>query len=141
MKKFILMILPIFMLSACDFGKKYTVGTDAFCVGLEQDSGESVFCKDANGQPLNGMVVQYFADGKIAREITVKNGRENGVEKEYYENGNLKVYAIIKNGFPVETSKLYHKNGQLHMIVKWTDAGARIIKIYDESGNVISSGK
>lgn len=137
MKKILLLTLPAIILCACNKVQKYTLNTDAFCVGLEETSEESVFCKDANGNPLNGLVIQYFADGAIAREITVKAGRENGVEKEYYPNGNLKIYATIKDGSPVGVSKLYHENGKLHMVIKWKNNEPDVKKIYDEFGNKI----
>ena len=134
MKKVFLFMLPAVLLAACEHVQKYTLNTDAFCVGLEESSDETVFCKDASGNPLNGIVVQYYEDGKIAREITVKYGRENGLEKEYYANGNLKVSANIKEGTPIGKSKLYHENGKLHMIVKWNNNEPEILKIYDENG-------
>ncbi|MBR3511317.1 MAG: hypothetical protein IKN73_04660 [Alphaproteobacteria bacterium] len=138
MKKILLLTLPAILLCACEKVQQYTLNTDAFCVGIEEDSMESVFCKDTAGNPVNGIVVQYFEDGKVAREITVRNGQEYGLEKEYYQNGNLKVSANIKNGQPVGISKLYHENGNIHMIIKWHDNEADIQKIYDESGKLIS---
>ena len=138
MKKILLLTLPAILLCACEKVQQYTLNTDAFCVGLEETSTESVFCQDASGNPLNGLVVQYFEDGKVAREVTVKNGLENGLEREYYTNGNLKVSATIKQGAPTGVSKLYHENGKVHMIIKWKDNKPDIRKIYDESGKLIS---
>ena len=137
MKKLLLFVIPAVLLSACGQNKKYVVNETAFCSGLEETSEEKVFCKDSDGNALNGLVVQYYENGNVWREMTIKYGQENGLEKEYYENGNLRVEAMVKNGETYGTSKLYHENGKLHMIINWNGKEADIKKIFDENGNEI----
>ena len=137
MKKILLFVLPALILASCGKQETYIVGQTAFCANLEETSDEKVFCRDVNGNPLTGFVVQYDENGKVMREMEIKKGIENGVEKEYYANGNLKVEATIRNSEPYGTSKLYHENGQLHMVIKWHGSESEIVKLYDEMGNLI----
>lgn len=137
MNKFLLLVIPAILLTACGKQETYVVGENAVCTGLEETSSEKVFCKDLEGNAITGLVVQHYENGNVLREMTIKKGQENGIEKEYYENGNLKVEANIKNGSPIGESKLYHENGKLHMVIKWNGEDADITKVYDESGNLI----
>ena len=70
----------------CSCNRNYVVDETAVCRGLSEDSSEPVFCVDKSGKPINGRVRQYYPNGKIWREMTIRNGIENGVEREYYEN-------------------------------------------------------
>ena len=137
MKKILLFAIPALILASCGKQETYVVGQTAFCANLEETSEEKVFCRDVNGNPLTGFVVQYYENGNKMREMTIKNGIENGPEKEYYENGNLKVEAMVKDSEAYGTSKLYHENGQLHMVIKWNGKDPEIVKLYDEAGNIV----
>lgn len=139
MKKFLLFFIPLLLLSACNREKTYTVGEDAFCTGLEETSTEKVYCVDAKDAPINGMVIEYYPNGGVLREMTIRDGRENGIEKEYYKNGKLRVVANIINGEADGLSKLYNENGKLYMELNWVDGEAQDIKVYDENGNIITS--
>ena len=136
MKK-ILFLLPILAICACNKMQTYTVGQDAFCAGLEENSSDTVFCVDKQGQPINGIVKQYFENGNIWREMTIKDGLENGTEREYYENGKLHVVANVVNGKTDGESKLYKEDGKLHMEIDWDQGNVKGIKRYDENGKVI----
>ena len=141
MKKSLLFIIPLLLLSACGQEKTYIVGETAFCKGLADTDTEPVYCVDEKDQPINGMVIEYYASGKVLREITMRNGRENGIEKEYYENGNLRVETNVVDGHTTGLSKLYNEDGKLYMEMNWVDGNATDIKVYDESGNVITSAE
>jgi len=141
MKKSFLFIIPLLLLSACGQEKIYVVGENAFCKGLENTDTEPVYCVDEKDKPINGMVIEYYPSGKVLREITMRNGRENGIEKEYYENGNLHVETNVVDGQATGLSKLYNEDGKLYMEMKWLDGTATDLKVYDEYGNVISSAE
>jgi hypothetical protein len=138
MKK-ILMLLPILAVCACNKTQTYIVGQDAVCTGLEENNPNPVFCADVNGQPINGIVKQYYENGKIWREMTIKNGLENGEEREFYENGKLHVIANVVNGKTDGISKLYNEDGKLYMELNWQDGEVVETKIYDENGNIIQT--
>ena len=138
MKK-ILLLLPILMICACDNTKTYVVGEDAICTGLAETDTDSVFCVDKNAQPINGIVKQYYENGNIWREMTIKNGMENGVEREYYENGKLHVVADVKNGKTHGQSKLYNDDGKLYMELIWDNGEMISAKVFDDQGNVLET--
>ena len=138
MKK-ILLLLPRLMICACDNTKTYIVGENAICSGLAETDTESVFCADKDGKPINGIVKQYYENGNIWREMTIKNGRENGVEREYYESGQLHVVADVIDGKTHGLSKLYNENGQLNMELVWDNGEVVSAKIFDENGNVLET--
>ena len=137
MKKSLLFIIPLLLLSACD--KKYNVGKDAFCTGLADTDPESVYCVDDENKPINGIVIEHYESGKILRKMTIIEGRENGIEKEYYENGTLRVETNVVDGNADGLSKLYNENGKLYMEINWDKGKATNMKVYDESGKVVAS--
>ncbi len=139
MKKVLLFILPLLVLAACDHEKTYIVGESAFCKGLEETSAESVYCIDEKDQPINGRVIEYFENGNVLREMTIRDGRENGIEREYYENGKLRVETNVINSQADGLSKLYNEDGKLYMEINWVNGNAEDIKVYDGSGNVIQT--
>ena len=139
MKRLLLFIVPILILSACSSEKTYVVGEDAFCTGLEETSEEMVFCKDAQDNPINGIVIEHYASGKVLREMHIKDGRENGIEKEFYENGNLRVVSDVVDGRATGLSKLYNEEGKLYMEMTWENGEAKNITVYDNKGNKIAT--
>ncbi len=138
MKKILLFLMPLLLVSACSSEKTYVVGENAFCTGLADTDIEDVFCVDDKNTPINGIVIEYYENGEVLREMHIKDGLENGTEKEYYSNGNLRVVTEIKNGKADGQSKLYNENGKLYMEIDWVNGTATKIQVFDESGNVIS---
>ena len=141
MKKTSLFFIPLLLLWACSNEKTYTVGENAFCTGLADTEIEDVFCVDDKDMPINGLVIEYYENGNVLREMHIKAGRENGIEKEYYENGNLRVVAEVKDGKADGPSKLYNENGKLYMEIDWANGTATKIRIFDDAGNVISAAE
>lgn len=139
MKKSLLFIIPLLLLSACGREKTYTVGENAFCTGLADTDPESVYCVDENNAPINGIVIEHRENGTVLREMTIRNGRENGIEKEFFENGKLHVETNVLEGNAHGLSKIYNENGKLYMEIDWDNGNAKEIKIYDENGKVIAS--
>lgn len=139
MKRNLLFVIPLLMLTACGREKTYVVGETAFCTGLEDSNPESVYCVDDKDAPINGIVIEHFENGNIHREMTIKNGRENGLEKEYYEDGTLRVETNAVDGRAVGGSKLYNPDGKLYMEMNWVDGTATDIKVYDDAGNIVAT--
>lgn len=44
---------------------------------------------------LNGKVISYYTNGKVAEEINWKNGIKDGPWKKYYENGTIMMYSAF----------------------------------------------
>ena len=56
---------------------------------------------------------EYYANGKLAREIPLKDGLINGEAKDYYENGKIRSTATFVNGGIDGVVKEYNQAGKL----------------------------
>jgi len=56
---------------------------------------------------------EYYASGKLAREIPLKDGLINGEVKDYYENGKIKSTASFVNGNIDGVVKEYNQAGKV----------------------------
>ena len=56
---------------------------------------------------------EYYANGKLAREIPLKDGLINGEAKDYYENGKIRSTASFVNGDINGVVKEYNQAGKV----------------------------
>ena len=56
---------------------------------------------------------EYYASGKLAREIPLKDGLINGEAKDYYENGKIRSTATFVNGHIDGVVKEYNQAGKV----------------------------
>ena len=56
---------------------------------------------------------EYYASGKLAREIPLKDGLINGEAKDYYENGKIRSIATFVNGDIDGIVKEYNQAGKV----------------------------
>ena len=56
---------------------------------------------------------EYYANGKLAREIPLKDGLINGEAKDYYENGKIRLTATFVNGGIDGVVKEYNQAGKV----------------------------
>ena len=56
---------------------------------------------------------EYYASGKLAREMPIKNGLINGEVKDYYENGKIRSTATFVNGGIDGVVKEYNQAGKV----------------------------
>ena len=56
---------------------------------------------------------EYYASGKLAREMPIKNGLINGEVKDYYENGKIRSTASFLNGDINGVVKEYNQAGKV----------------------------
>ena len=56
---------------------------------------------------------EYYANGKLAREMPIKNGLINGEVKDYYENGKIRSTASFVNGGIDGVVKEYNQAGKV----------------------------
>ena len=56
---------------------------------------------------------EYYANGKLAREIPLKDGLINGEAKDYYENGKIRSTATFVNGDIDGIVKEYNQTGKV----------------------------
>jgi len=63
--------------------------------------------------PYSGRFIDYFLNGKIAGEGTLKDGIADGTRTVYYENGNKSFFRIYVNGVANGYSEEYFPDGKL----------------------------
>ena len=56
---------------------------------------------------------EYYANGKLARKIPLKDGLINGEAKDYYENGKIRSTATFVNGHIDGVVKEYNQAGKV----------------------------
>ena len=56
---------------------------------------------------------EYYASGKLAREIPLKDGLINGEVKDYYENGKIRSTATFIDGDIDGVVKKYNQAGKV----------------------------
>ena len=56
---------------------------------------------------------EYYTNGKLAREIPLKDGLINGEAKDYYENGKIRSTATFVNGDIDGVVKEYNQTGKV----------------------------
>ena len=56
---------------------------------------------------------EYYASGKLAREMPIKNGLINGEVRDYYENGKIRSTATFVNGHIDGVVKEYNQAGKV----------------------------
>ncbi len=89
-------------------------------------------------QTSNGVVKEFYPNGKTKSEITYKNDRKNGPISTYYENGEIRTTGTLKDDLSEDFFYMYFPNGQ----VKYEDffkAGKRfnLSKEYDAEGQLL----
>ncbi|WP_316819310.1 tetratricopeptide repeat protein [Pedobacter nyackensis] len=63
--------------------------------------------------PYNGPFKDYFMNGKLKGEGTLKDGRVEGLRTVYYPNGNKRYFYTYVNGIENGLSEAYFINGKL----------------------------
>ena len=82
----------------------------------------------------DGIGKEYDEEGKLWSEWNYKNGEKDGISREYYNNGKLRAENNLKNGKPEGLCRLYYENGKLYAEADHKDDKA-LVKGYYESGN------
>ncbi len=72
-----------------------------------------------NKNDFDGIVTEYFTNGKIAKRYTYKNGVIHGICKDYFTSGELKERCRYRNGKRDGTFKEYYKSGKIKIKGKY----------------------
>jgi TonB family protein len=86
-----------------------------------------------------GLVTNYYPNGKIESEINYVNKVRDGAAKFYWDNGNPKFEMNYNNGKVDGLVKEYYQNGNLHLTYTIQD-GKREgpVSIYKEDGTYVT---
>lgn len=92
--------------------------------------------------PLNGPKKEYYPNGRICKEYTLRDGKIEGSYKFYNILGKLVSDQHFKNGEPNGSLKTYYDNGQLKSEGNMGPEGdiAGQTREYYENGNIKSEG-
>jgi len=63
--------------------------------------------------PYTGKFIDYYLNGKIQGEGTLKDGIIDGIRTMYYQNGNKKLIKTYVNGVAQGNSEVYFQNGDI----------------------------
>ncbi|TWI99278.1 antitoxin component YwqK of YwqJK toxin-antitoxin module [Mucilaginibacter frigoritolerans] len=96
-------------------------GTQAYQVLFEDDAPQAYTYTGPDGKlvpfipidPANGSVKAYFQNGKIAREVSYRDGAKNGLNKIYYGTGQLRSTENMAFDILEGSSKEYYPNGAI----------------------------
>ncbi|MDT8287970.1 MAG: toxin-antitoxin system YwqK family antitoxin, partial [Elusimicrobiales bacterium] len=93
----------------------------------------------AEGTVKDGDYREYFPDGKVKREKTVIDGRNNGASRAYYPDGTLQSEVYFINGKMNGAFKFYDRSGQLLQERSYIDGVANgYFREFNEDGSVKS---
>ena len=97
-------------------------------------------CSEPEPRP-DGPYKEYYKNGQVSEEGTIKDGLWNGTHKSYHENGQLSKEGTLKNSGWDGPYKSYYDNGELFedAISKdglWNGS----YKSYTQNGQIIQEG-
>lgn len=98
-------------------------------------------------------VTNYYEDGKVKNEVTLKNGEKEGEALSYYPNGNLKYKITYKAGKKNGPATWYFQDGSLYqkrnhkddeidgLREDFTPSGKKITHSFYKEGHVLPGGQ
>jgi hypothetical protein len=91
-------------------------------------SGCETYCD--NGQPKNGVQIEYYSNGNIESKTEVKNCLCEGVDERYYPSKNLKSKGTCTAGRKEGSLSFYSESGKLISESEWKNDELQKLKIY-----------
>jgi hypothetical protein len=106
-----------------------------FLNSFQLDAGSVCFLQS---DPLNGPKKEYYSNGKLMREYTLKDGKIEGSYRSYDELGRLISDQYCKDGVPDGSLKTFFPGGQLksESVVRPDGDISGPSREYFESGNI-----
>ncbi|MEV7995094.1 hypothetical protein AB0O67_25265 [Streptomyces sp. NPDC086077] len=77
--------------------------------GVDMDVSERLYYR---GEPFTGEVTEHLGLSLVSLE-TYADGYKNGPSREWYKDGTLRSEGTVRNGMPVGEFKEWHPNGVL----------------------------
>lgn len=65
------------------------------------------------GSLFTGTAYEYFADGSVASEINIFEGKEHGVSKDFYPSGKVKYQVNYVHGLKEDVESEWYESGAL----------------------------
>jgi antitoxin component YwqK of YwqJK toxin-antitoxin module len=83
-----------------------------------------------------GLNKEYFEDGKIHREYTIRNGKCDGYYKSWYKSGQIESICKYKNGNPVDSCFDYFESGKILTVEIYRDGEKEQLIRFHENGQL-----
>ena len=118
---------------------KLMCSINPYCYTLDEikcNTEEISICTDKNNKPLNGKIQQFYQDGKLAAQISFKDGKNHGKIFMYHPNGKVAKLITFEEGIPNGDFADYYSTGQLQKQGTYTNG-----KILGEAKTYYESGK
>jgi hypothetical protein len=103
------------------------------------ESGDKKETNKKNKIVQDGLVKDYFSNGKLRAEINYKKGKRHGKAKQYYKDGKLFQEIDYANDLKHGIARKYYENGKLFQETPY-DSGQihGIQKKYHTNGNLVA---
>jgi antitoxin component YwqK of YwqJK toxin-antitoxin module len=88
------------------------------------------------GLIMDGLCKMYYESGKLMSEINYIDGRQEGISREYYESGKLKAECNYTKDMPQGVGKEYYETGELMEDIQYVDGNAQTKKVYYRDGKI-----
>ena len=95
---------------------KLMCSINPYCYTIDEikcNTEEISICTDKNNKPLNGKIQQFYQDGKLAAQISFKDGKNHGKIFMYHPNGKVAKLITFEEGIPNGDFADYYSTGQL----------------------------
>ena len=95
-----------------------------------------------SGTMPDGIVKEFFENGKVYFECEFKNGLRNGICKIYFENGKVSIEKFYKDGMLEGKARVFHPTGRLYKELSYVDdiQDGKEVKYYPD-GKVVESAE
>ncbi|MDA7779341.1 hypothetical protein N8915_00395 [Flavobacteriaceae bacterium] len=91
---------------------------------------------------LEGMLEQYWANGKLRHQINYKENRKDGIERIFHTRGQLECVFNNSKGMEEGESLFFRENGTLDTVANWKNGMKNgISETYYENGKIMAVGE
>ncbi|MFH9014094.1 toxin-antitoxin system YwqK family antitoxin [Streptomyces sp. NPDC017943] len=99
---------------------------------VDMDNSERLYYE---GEPFTGEVTEHFGEDLISLDTYV-DGYKHGPSREWYRDGTLRSEGTLREGLPVGEFKEWHANGVLASKQVFADNGMTLLEDskWDEEG-------
>ena len=85
---------------------------------------------------MQGLSKMYYESGKLMSESNYIDGRQEGLSREYYESGTVKSECNYTKDMPQGVGKEYYETGELMEDIQYTDGNAQTKKVFYRNGKI-----
>jgi antitoxin component YwqK of YwqJK toxin-antitoxin module len=88
------------------------------------------------GFTMQGLSKMYYESGKLMAETNYIDGRQEGLSREYYESGSVKSECNYTKDMPQGVGKEYYETGELMEDIQYADGNAQSKKVFYRNGKI-----